>query len=119
MIAAYRDGGAFTLCLHAIWVFLSGGRRMSFPPRGFVGQGSLLLAVTDLRHSKLVSIHLRRAASTRDVPPWRLTYGWVISPLPPPLLNSGACSGRSGKRRVGGGGVSSRRSIRTISISNS
>jgi len=118
MSAAYRDDGAFTLCLHAIWVFLTGGRHLCFPPKGFVGLGSSSLVVTDLHHSKLVSIQLRRGHSTPSAPPWRLTYVWEISQPPPPPSSYGGFWGHVGKRWVGGGAVTSRRSTLTISISD-
>ena len=54
----------------------------SFPPRGFVGRGSMSSAVTDLHGYSLISTRLRRIHSTPDAHLWRLTCEWEISQLP-------------------------------------
>jgi len=92
---AWRTDGFWTLAWLRIWFHLTSGRRMSFPPKGFVGKVSLSSVATGNLISKLSSTRMRREASTRSAPLWRLTCEWRIN-LPRP---------RKSKRGFGLGNV--------------
>jgi len=117
ILAAYRDDGFSTLlsliCSSDSTMML----REGFPPRGFVGQASVLSAATDLDSYKLRSIQLRPTPSIHVAHLWRLTLGWEISQRPLPLLKLGPYSGGSGRRSGGAGGERSLLPTKTISIS--
>jgi len=118
IVAAYRDGGFWTLlwqiCSSA-WTRKQSG---SFPPRGFVGLGSSSSVVSDLAGCKLSSIRLRRRASTRSAPRWRLTLEWETHQRLLQRLKSGRSSAPSGGGWAEGGAVTSRRPTTTILISS-
>ncbi len=116
-VAAYRDAGLFTLLWQICWSILTSGRAGSFPPRGFVGRGSLLSVASDLRYCKLKSIRLRRLHYTHAAPRWRLTFEWETSP---PVLRAwrrGRFSLLTGSLWAGAGAGASRHRTTTILIS--
>ena len=116
-VAAYRDAGFWTLLWQICWSTLTDGRPGSFPPRGFVGQGSLSSVASDLRYCKLSSIRLRRLHYTHAAPRWRLTFEWETSP---PVLRQwrrGRFLLRIGSLWEGAGAGASRHPTTTISIS--
>lgn len=96
MLAAYRDGGFWTLLSRACWFSCRSWSSASFPPRGFVSQGSISSPVTDLHKRKLASIRLHRIRSTPGAPHWRLTLGWETSLQAALPMRSGASSAPPG-----------------------
>jgi len=114
-LAAYRDDGFSVLrsliCSSDSTLMLKEG----FPPRGFVGLGSVLSVDTDPDSFRLKSIHLRRTPSTHAALLWRLTCEWETSPQALPLLKLGPYSGASGRRS---GGAGAGRSPRPTSITS-
>jgi len=96
-LAAYREGGFWTLVWQICLFGWKAGRLQSFPPRGFVGRGSLSLAATVQQLARLRSIRLYRSRYTVNAPRWRLTCEWETPPpaLPPPRY--GHFWGRSGR----------------------
>ena len=108
-LAAYRDGGFWTLVWQICSFGWKAGRLQSFPPRGFVGRGSLSSAAIGQRLARLKSIHLHRNRYTRNAPRWRLICEWE-TPLPARLPRKyGAFWGRFGKPLVDAGvGISVR-----------
>lgn len=76
---AWRTDGFWILSWLRIWFHLTSGRRMSFPPKGFVGRVSLSSAGIAPHAYSLSSTRLRREASTRSARLWRLTCVWRIS----------------------------------------
>ena len=96
-LAAYRDDGFWTLVSLICWFYWKAARLPSFPPRGFVGRGSLSLAATVQQPARLKSIRLYRAHYTANAPRWRLICEWE-TPLPAqPPRKYGAFWGRSGR----------------------
>jgi len=97
MLAAYRDGGFWTLVWQICSFGWKAGRLQSFPPRGFVGRGSLSSAATVQRLARLASIRLYRNRYIPTAPRWRLTCVWEI-PQPAQLPRKyGHFWGRSGR----------------------
>ncbi len=114
IVAAYSDGGFWTLLWRicsSLWI---SGRGGSFPPRGFVGLGSTSRVVSDLYGCKLKSIRLRRRADTRHARLWRLTFKWATNRPPLHRLSSGRSSAPGGGRWAAGGVVTSRRPTTSI-----
>lgn len=87
---AWRTGGVWMLLSLRIWFYLTNGRLSSFPPRGFVGVASTSFRATGPRHSKLLSIRMRREVSTRSAHLWRLTCVWRTGPPRSLKLKSGS-----------------------------
>jgi len=75
---AWRTDGYWILVWLRIWFYLTSGRRLSWPPRGFVGKASISSVATGRPNCKLLSTRLRREVSTRDARLWRLTCEWEI-----------------------------------------
>ena len=78
MLAAYRDDSPSILTSLLSSFVLTNAWGRFFPPRDFVGRGSLSFRVTDLQLAKLKSIQMRPVAGTHDAPLWRLTCEWEI-----------------------------------------
>jgi len=96
-LAAYRDDGFWTLVWQICLFGWKAGRLQSFPPRGFVGRGSLSLAATVQRLARLKSIRLYRAHYTPTVPRWRLICEWETPQPALPPRKYGHFWGRSGR----------------------
>ena len=84
ILACYKDDGLSQLLslLHS-----SNWKRElaeTFPPPGFVGQGSISFRDIVLRHYRIASIHLRPIRGTSSAPLWRLTF--VLETSLRPLL---------------------------------
>ncbi len=116
-VAAYRDAGFWTLLWQICWSIWSDGRPGSFPPRGFVGLGSLSSVAGDLRYCKLKWVRLRRRHYTRAAPRWRLTLGWETFPPALRVWRRGRFLPLIGSRSADGGAGASRHPTTTISIS--
>ena len=111
-LAAYRDGGFWTLLWQICWSAWTNKRGGTFPPRGFVGLDSSSFRVTDLHSCKLKSIRLRRRHYTHAAPRWRLTLEWETSPLLSRLPNGGRSWVWYGESWGDGGAAGLRRQTR-------
>ncbi len=111
-LAAYRDGGFWTLLWQAFWSAWTNKRGGSFPPRGFVGLGSSSSQATDLYFCRLKSIRLRRRRYTRAAPRWRLTLEWATSLHPRYRPSGGLFLDSNGESLAVGGAAALRRQTR-------
>lgn len=103
----WRDDGLFRLILQTVWLLLTGGHVLSFPPHGHIGRVSGSFPDTGRVRLFPRSIRMRRLqrrAGTLNARLWRLTCAWgTRRPVSLPR-RYGPLSGHNGSG-PGAGGV--------------
>jgi len=117
MLVCYRDDGFWIQLWYLCSRGLIGGRRISLPGPGFVGQGSSSFLAIDHKRYRLIRTRMRRIHSTYDAHLWRLTCVWETCRHPWWVTPFGTGSALAGSLWVAAGAVVSALGTKTISTS--